>query len=61
MLLKNINVAAGLVNGARGRVEKFSSDGNPVLRFLSGNEMEVKSEKWSVKGGPGVTLTRYDK
>ena len=59
MLLKNLNVAGGLVNGARGRVEKFSSEGgNPVVRFLGGITQEIKSEKWIVKGGVGVTLSR---
>jgi len=58
MLLKNLNVCGGLVNGARGRVEKFSSGGNPVVRFLDGAIVEIKREKWSVKGGPGVTLSR---
>lgn len=59
MLLKNLKVSAGLVNGARGRVEKFSSDGgNPIVRFLCGSTEEIKSDRWSVMGGPGVTLTR---
>jgi len=58
MLLKNLNVSSGLVNGARGRVEKFSSEGLPIVRFVGGNTQEIKSDKWSVKGGPGVVLTR---
>ena len=51
-------VSAGLVNGARGRVEKFSSEGLPIVRFVGGVTQEVKSDKWTVKGGPGVVLTR---
>ena len=58
MLVKNLNVGGGLVNGARGMVEKFSTGGNPVVRFLDGATVEIKREKWSVKGGPGVTLSR---
>ena len=51
-------VSAGLVNGARGRVESFSSVGTPMVRFVGGAVQEVKQEKWTVKGGPGVLLTR---
>jgi len=58
MLLKNLNVAAGLVNGARGVVEKWSSSGNPVVKFMNGASQEVKMEKWQVKAGGGAVLTR---
>jgi len=58
MLLKNLNVSSGLVNGARGRVESFTTEGNPVVVFLGGAKQEIKYEKWSVKTGAGATLTR---
>jgi len=58
MLLKNLNISTGLVNGARGRVESFTSDGNPIVVFLSGIRQEIKYDKWVVKGGGGVTLSR---
>ena len=53
-----MKVSSGLVNGARGRVEKFSTDGHPIVRFMGGVTQEIKSDKWTVKGGPGVILTR---
>lgn len=53
-----MKVSSGLVNGARGRVEKFSTDGHPIVRFVGGVTQEIKSDKWTVKGGPGVILTR---
>ena len=53
-----MKVSSGLVNGARGRVEKFSTDGHPIVRFMGGVTQEIKSDKWTVKGGPGVLLTR---
>ncbi|RZF34050.1 hypothetical protein LSTR_LSTR013759 [Laodelphax striatellus] len=56
MLVKNINVSKGLVNGARGVVTKFSS-GLPVVKFLS-MEYTVKQEKWIVRAAGGLMLTR---
>ena len=53
-----MKVSSGLVNGARGRVEKFSTDGHPIVRFVGGVTQEIKSDKWTVKGGPAVLLTR---
>jgi len=58
MLLKNLQVSTGLVNGARGRVESFTQEGNPVVVFLGGNKQEIKYDKWTIKSGVGVTLTR---
>jgi len=58
MLLKNLNVSQGLVNGARGAVESFSKDGLPIVKFLGGRKHEVKKEKWQVKTGAGGTQVR---
>ena len=42
MLLKNQNVAQGLVNGARGRVVGFDKkSGCPVVKFACGVKEEV--------------------
>jgi len=57
MLLKNINLSNGLVNGARGVVKKFS-DGFPVVRFKNNVEYIAKPEKWSVKLANGTMLQR---
>lgn len=57
MLLKNVNINDGLVNGARGVVIKFSNEGLPVVKFRSG-EFTVKHEKWSVRVIGGTILSR---
>ena len=56
MLLKNISLATGLVNGARGVVKSFH-DGLPVVQFRN-KEYITKHERWHVKTANGVTLTR---
>lgn len=48
MLLKNINVATGLVNGARGVVVRYE-DGVPVVKFKNCKEYAAKAEKWIIK------------
>jgi len=58
MLLKNVNVAHGLVNGARGIVVSYHSGGAPVVRFKNNREYIAKPEKWVIKTPLGGILTR---
>ncbi|XP_050457326.1 ATP-dependent DNA helicase PIF1 [Cataglyphis hispanica] len=48
MLLKNININSGLVNGARGVVINFKND-IPIIQLRSGAQYEAKMEKWTIK------------
>ncbi|XP_073826368.1 pif1 DNA helicase isoform X2 [Musca autumnalis] len=57
MLLKNINISSGLVNGARGVVVRFEK-GVPVVRFKNNTEYFCKHEKWIIKTPNGGTVTR---
>ncbi|XP_026321289.1 ATP-dependent DNA helicase PIF1 [Hyposmocoma kahamanoa] len=57
MLLKNVNVNAGLVNGARGVVVRFE-EGLPVVRFKNKKEYTAKTERWYVKNSNGTLLCR---
>ncbi|KDR07846.1 ATP-dependent DNA helicase PIF1 [Zootermopsis nevadensis] len=58
MLMKNMNVADGLVNGARGVITSFDDKGLPVVRFCSKREVALKPERWVVKTGGGALLSR---
>lgn len=57
MLLKNINISAGLVNGARGVVIAFEK-GLPIVRFMNKMEYCCKHERWNIKTPNGGVLTR---
>lgn len=57
MLLKNINVNSGLVNGARGIVVRFE-EGFPVVRFKNKKEYIARTERWYVKNLNGTLLCR---
>lgn len=50
MLLKNINVSDGLVNGARGIVIGFSPEGGlPIVKLKNNKQYVAKPEKWIIK------------
>ncbi|XP_011703537.1 PREDICTED: ATP-dependent DNA helicase PIF1 [Wasmannia auropunctata] len=57
MLLKNINVNSGLVNGARGVVIDFKND-IPVIQLRSGTHYAAKMEKWAIRTSSGAVIHR---
>lgn len=57
MLLKNINLNSGLVNGARGVVVEFKND-VPMVQLRSGTRYEAKMEKWTIKTISGALVHR---
>ena len=57
MLLKNLNVARGRANGARGVVVRFQNN-LPVVRYLDGAEEVVNREKWTVQVGEATLMRR---
>ncbi|KAL7985181.1 hypothetical protein Chor_003751 [Crotalus horridus] len=60
MLTKNLDVSQGLVNGARGVVIGFETEGKglPKVRFLCGVTNVIEFERLVFKGPAGTYLTR---
>jgi ATP-dependent DNA helicase PIF1 len=59
MLVKNLDVAGGLVNGSRGVVVQFAEDGSPVVEFLNGRLVPMALQEWPIDGWPGIARTQY--
>ncbi|PSC73053.1 ATP-dependent DNA helicase PIF1 [Micractinium conductrix] len=58
-LIKNISQRQGLVNGARGVVEKFNdSQGLPVVRFANGRVLTISRERWTIASGGRLAAQR---
>lgn len=58
MLIKNLNVAAGLCNGSRCLVIGFAPQGQPVVRFLSGQEMQLQTVTWYMRVSETARIRR---
>ena len=59
MLIKNLDLAGGLVNGSRGIVIRFADDGAPVVEFLNGRLVPMVLQEWPIDGYPGISRTQY--
>ncbi|CAD7672764.1 unnamed protein product [Nyctereutes procyonoides] len=60
MLVKNLAVSQGLVNGARGVVVGFEMEGRglPQVRFLCGVTKVIHADRWTVQATGGQLLSR---
>ncbi|KAM9713989.1 ATP-dependent DNA helicase PIF1 isoform 3-T3 [Dama dama] len=60
MLVKNLAVSRGLVNGARGVVVGFEAEGRglPQVRFLCGVTEVIRADRWTVQTTGGHLLSR---
>ncbi|KAM9183174.1 ATP-dependent DNA helicase PIF1 [Dugong dugon] len=60
MLVKNLAVSRGLVNGARGVVVGFETEGRglPQVRFLCGITEVIRADRWTVQATGGQLLSR---
>lgn len=60
MLVKNLAVSRGLVNGARGVVIGFETEGRglPQVRFLCGVTEVIRADRWTVQATGGQLLSR---
>jgi ATP-dependent DNA helicase PIF1 len=57
MLIKNLDIEAGLVNGSRGVVTSFLQ-GRPIVKFFNGIEMIIKIDQWENKISDDVFVVR---
>ncbi|XP_053449181.1 ATP-dependent DNA helicase PIF1 isoform X2 [Nycticebus coucang] len=60
MLVKNLAVSRGLVNGARGVVVGFQTEGRglPQVHFLCGVTEVIRADRWTVHATGGQLLSR---
>jgi ATP-dependent DNA helicase PIF1 len=58
ILVKNLEVSVGLVNGSRGVVTDFSEEG-PVVCFTSGMTLTIRQEEFTLEVGGKVLASRH--
>lgn len=54
MLLVNLNIEKGLVNGSRGVVVGFRGDNVPIVQFLQGDPIAIEYNSWQSVESPVV-------
>ena len=58
MIVKNLDVSSGLVNGSRGIIKGFTKGGCPRLRLVNGREVTVRYETWTVRVSGRIVTRR---
>ena len=58
MLLKNLNVDAGLANGSRGVVVGYGPYDEPIVKFLNGQVMQMQTAMWYMRINETIKIRR---
>lgn len=58
MLIKNLNVDAGLANGSRGVITGFGPKNEPIVKFRNGHEMQMQVNIWFMRVNETTKLKR---
>lgn len=48
MLLANLSVEEGFVNGSVGKVEGFRTNGDPIVKFKNGKMLDIERHSWEI-------------
>ena len=59
MLIYNVNLKEGLVNGLIGKILRFSDMGYPIVEFENGDHVEMKEIAWEVEDGRGHVIFSF--
>ena len=59
MLLKNLDVENGLVNGSRGVITQFTESQAPVVKFVNGVNRIMEVEAWMSEDNPKIGKMQY--
>ena len=49
LLIKNLDIENGLVNGSRGVVVKFTDEDIPIIKFMNGQEVVIRKEQFEIE------------
>lgn len=58
MLNFNYSYESKLVNGSRGVIVKFASNGYPIVRFIGGGEVLIEPIKWTMKENNTLSVVK---
>lgn len=59
MLIYNVNLKEGLVNGLVGKVLRFSESGYPIVAFENGDNVEMKEITWEIEDREGRPIFSF--
>lgn len=54
ILVINLSIEDGLINGSKGKIEHFNENGEPVVLFANGIRRAIVMHEWEMEDGPHV-------
>ena len=54
ILVINLSIEEGLINGSKGKIEHFNENGEPVILFANGIRRAIALHEWEIEDGPHI-------